>query len=254
MHGSRAVWFHNPAWWLVHALSTLLSPDQTQILVEGFSEGALPPGDEDEGLLATLEATFDPGAQLAEFGLRRFKHNLDGLPLLRKYLYEPTVNLDGLQAGHAGPGDKSVIPHTATAKLDCRLVHGMRPDRVVAALQRHLTRHGLDHIELRVHDAYPAARTSVRAPVVQALVDTYRAFGFEPEIWPTIASSMPLYLFTDVLGLDMVSGGLGHGGRAHAANEYATVDGMRAFEHSVATLLFALTERLEAPAPSGVGT
>ncbi|HEV8353672.1 MAG TPA: M20/M25/M40 family metallo-hydrolase [bacterium] len=237
-HGARAVWFHNPAWWLVHALSTFLSNDQTRVLVEGFYDDISPPLAEDEELLARLEATFDPHAQLAEFAVERFKYGLEGLPLMRKYLYEPTLNLDGLEAGHAGAGNKSMIPSIARAKFDCRLVLGMRPERVISALRDHLQNRGLGQLELIVHDAYPAARTSVRAAIVQALINCYRAFGREPEVWPTITSSMPLYLFTERLGLDTVSGGLGHGGGAHAANEYAVVEGMRAFEKSLATLFY----------------
>jgi acetylornithine deacetylase/succinyl-diaminopimelate desuccinylase-like protein len=243
-HGSRAVWFHNPAWWLVHALSTLLSTDQTRVLIEGFYDDIRPPTAEDEELLAALQATFDPRTQLFEFGFEQFKYNLQGLPLIRKYLYEPTLNLDGLDAGHADEGNKSMIPAVARAKFDCRLVLGMRPERVISALRRHLDNCGLGHTDLIVHDAYPAARTSVRSAIVQALITSYRAFDRVPEVWPTITSSMPLYLFTERLGLDTVSGGLGHGGGAHAANEYATVEGMRAFEKSLATLLYAFGNQI----------
>jgi len=250
VHGSRAVWFDNPAWWLVQALSTLLSRDQTRVLVEGFYDDISGPPPEDEALLATLAQTFDAGAQLTEFDVHQFKARLDGLPLLRTYLYEPTCNLDGITGGHAGAGDKSMIPHVASAKLDCRLVPGMRPDRVCAAIRRHLDAHGFDHLDLVVHDAYPAARVSVRAPIVRAMIATYRAFGYEPEIWPTIASSMPLYLFTQELGLEIISGGLGHGGRAHAANEYATVDGMRWFEKSFASLLYEVSDELVRESPA----
>lgn len=246
VHGSRAVWFANPAWDLVQALASLVSPDQTRVTIAGFYDDTLPASEEDDALLEALRPTFDAAAQLEEFGVRRFKYAFSGLPLLRKYLYEPTCNLDGLTGGHAGPGDKSVIPHTASAKFDCRLVPGMRPERVIDAVRAHLWARGFGHLDLVVHDAYPAARTTARAPIVQAMIETYRAFGYEPEIWPTIASSMPLYLFTDVLGLETVSGGLGHGGRAHAANEYAVVDGMRRFEQSFVTLLFALARHLDA--------
>jgi acetylornithine deacetylase/succinyl-diaminopimelate desuccinylase-like protein len=40
-----------------------------------------------------------------------------------------------------------------------------------------------------------------------------------------------------VLKMPFVMGGLGHGGRAHSPNEYATVEGMRLFERSVASFL-----------------
>jgi hypothetical protein len=41
---------------------------------------------------------------------------------------------------------------------------------------------------------------------------------------PGIYGSAPYYLFTDVLGLPMVSVGLGHGSGAHAPNEYMIVE------------------------------
>ena len=38
----------------------------------------------------------------------------------------------------------------------------------------------------------------------------------------------------------MAMGGLGHGGRSHSPNEYATLEGMRQYEKSVAALLINL--------------
>jgi len=37
---------------------------------------------------------------------------------------------------------------------------------------------------------------------------------------------------------------LGHGGRVHSPNEYATVAGMRDHEKSIATFLYRLAEEL----------
>ena len=39
---------------------------------------------------------------------------------------QPTVNIEGLVGGYTGPGGKTVLPHKATAKLDLRLVPGMK--------------------------------------------------------------------------------------------------------------------------------
>ncbi|MDR7542786.1 MAG: hypothetical protein QN120_00895 [Armatimonadota bacterium] len=46
-----------------------------------------------------------------------------------------------------------------------------------------------------------------------------------------------MYLFSQVLGMPFVMGGLGHGGRPHSPDEYATLEGMRLFERSVAAFL-----------------
>jgi len=43
----------------------------------------------------------------------------------------------------------------------------------------------------------------------------------------------------------VVSGGLGHGGRQHVANEYMTVRGLLDFELFAATFLYGLPDRLD---------
>jgi acetylornithine deacetylase/succinyl-diaminopimelate desuccinylase-like protein len=58
-----------------------------------------------------------------------------------------------------------------------------------------------------------------------------------------------MYLFSDVLGMPFVMGGLGHGGRSHSPNEYATLDGMRLYERSAAAFL----DRFASPAASTAG-
>jgi hypothetical protein len=40
-----------------------------------------------------------------------------------------------------------------------------------------------------------------------------------------------------------VSGGLGHGGKAHVANEYMTVKGLKDFEMFVASFLYAMADQ-----------
>ncbi len=237
VHGSNAVWFHSPTWRLIHALATMLAPDQKHILVDGFYDEVEPPSAEDQELLDRLGATFTPETFLQAHEVRRFKYDLTGVDLLKKYLYQPTLNIDGIVSGHTAEGTKTVLPHEARAKLDCRLVPRMRPELTLRRIREHLDRYGFGDIELIVHDAYPWAKTSIRAEVVQALIKSLRDFGFEPEVWPHLGGSAPFYLFTEVLGLPFAMGGLGHGGRAHSPNEYATVEGMRLFEKSVVNFL-----------------
>jgi acetylornithine deacetylase/succinyl-diaminopimelate desuccinylase-like protein len=47
-----------------------------------------------------------------------------------------------------------------------------------------------------------------------------------------------LFRVSKVLGLPIICGGLGYGGRAHAANEYMSIQGLREFETFVATFLY----------------
>jgi acetylornithine deacetylase/succinyl-diaminopimelate desuccinylase-like protein len=69
-----------------------------------------------------------------------------------------------------------------------------------------------------------------------------RYHGKDPEIWPMVAGSAPMYLFDQVLGVPWGSMGLGHGGKAHSPNEFAVVKGMRDLEKSVVTVFWKFKE------------
>lgn len=245
VHGSNAVWFHNPAWRLVHALSSMFTSDQKHILIDGFYDDVDGPSAHDEELLKRLAETFDPGDQLAAHEIERFKYDLTGADLLRKYLYQPTLNIDGLLSGHTAEGTKTIIPHVAQAKVDIRMVPRMEPQRVIQLFRDHLDRHGYSDIEVHVEDTYKWSKSRIDDPPVRALMRTYRELGHEPEVWPHLAGSAPFYLFTDVLKIPVALGGLGHGGRVHSPNEYATVAGLKDQERSIAVFMYRLAEELE---------
>ncbi len=57
-----------------------------------------------------------------------------------------------------------------------------------------------------------------------------------------VAGSAPFYLFNDVLGVPWGGSGLGHGGNAHAPNEFAVLKGMKDYEKSVITMMWKFAE------------
>ena len=244
VHGSNAVWFASPTWRLVHALASMVTPDQKHVLVDGFYDDVATISPHDEALLERLAATFDPDDQLRANDVRRYKYDLTGVDLLKKYLYQPTLNVDGLISGHTAEGTKTIVPHEARAKVDIRMVPNQEPGKMLDLVRGHLRRHGFDDIEVRLEDAYKWAKTTIDDPTVRALLRTYRDFDIEPEVWPHLGGSAPFYLFTDVLEIPFAFGGLGHGGRVHSPNEYATVEGMKRHELSMAAFLYHLAEEL----------
>jgi acetylornithine deacetylase/succinyl-diaminopimelate desuccinylase-like protein len=70
------------------------------------------------------------------------------------------------------------------------------------------------------------------------MISAYRAHGVEPQVWPLATWAAPYFAFSRQLGLPVVAGGLGHGGHAHARNEYFVVEGLRRFEKFMATFLY----------------
>jgi acetylornithine deacetylase/succinyl-diaminopimelate desuccinylase-like protein len=135
------------------------------------------------------------------------------------------VNIEGLVAGYTGPGGKTVLPHRAVAKLDLRLVPDMTFDGAVAALKAHLAQRGFGDIEVNPSGGYDPTSTAADAPMIKAVENVYRRAGLDPLLWPRNAGSYPGYVFTGPpLGLAAAHYGLGHGGGAHAPDEYYVIE------------------------------
>ena len=109
---------------------------------------------------------------------------------------QPTINIQGLVGGYTGPGGKTVLPHRAVAKLDMRLVPGMRKDDAVAALKAHLAKRGYADIEVNVSGGYDSTSTRADARLIQAQVNVLKRAGLDPMLWPRNAGSYPGFVFT----------------------------------------------------------
>jgi len=244
IHSSDKSWVDSPAWRMIHALATMTSNDGNKILIEGWYDNVKPPSKEDLELIDKLVETFDEEAVKHEMKVNRFIKDLHGKKLLLQYLYSTTLNIDGIWGGYTGPGSKTVLPHKVTVKIDARLVPNQSPEEVIPKIRRHLDKHGYGDIAIRPMDPYNWFKTSVKEPLVQATIQAYRKLGYEPEIWPLGAWSVPYHLFTrKPLHLPFVDAGLGHGGRAHAPDEYFVIEGnekvagLARCEKSFATIL-----------------
>ena len=98
----------------------------------------------------------------------RWAHDLPWRESLERFLFTPTVNIEGLVAGYTGPGGKTVLPHRAVAKLDLRLVPDMTFDGAVAALKAHLAKRGFGDIEVNPSGGYDPTSTAADAAVIRA--------------------------------------------------------------------------------------
>jgi len=242
----------SPAWRTIQALSTMTTKDGNNVLIDDFYENVAPPSQEDLELLKKIEETFDEETIKKEMKVERFINDWHGIEALKKYLYSPTLNIDGIWSGYIGPGTKTVLPHKIIAKIDVRLVPNMKVEEVLPKIRKHLDKHGFKEIKIReLETGYGWAKTSIKEKIVQATINSYREFGFEPEIWPIMAGSAPFCMFNrEPLNLPFISGGLGHGGRAHAPNEYLVIQegknvkGLATLEKSYVSMLYNFSKML----------
>ncbi len=241
LHGSDSAWISSPVWRLIYALSSL-TDEKENIKIPGLYENVTGPSADDQKLLEKLATTFNEKRFLKEMRSLCFKSDYHGIELLKQGLYAPVLNINGFHSGYTGPATKTILPRKATAKIDIRFGPGTEPEEVVKKLQEYLIERGFDDIEVVVREKYTWSKTDFSEPIVQKMVSAYQSHGIEPEIWPIATWTAPYFVFSRILGLPVVSGGLGHGGKEHVANEYMTVRGLMDFEKFVATFLYLMAD------------
>jgi acetylornithine deacetylase/succinyl-diaminopimelate desuccinylase-like protein len=224
VHSSNRARLDSPAFHLVQALATLVTADGDPA-IDGFAAAVRPASAAQRAMLdAAAERLQEPTAKRL-LSADRWAHDQPWRASLERFLFTPTVNIEGLVAGYTGPGGKTVLPHRAVAKLDLRLVPDMTYEGAVAALKAHLAKRGFGDVEVNPSGGYDPTSTEPDAPIIRAALAVYRRAHLDPILWPRNAGSYPGHVFTDK-PLELPAGhfGLGHGSGAHAPDEYFVIE------------------------------
>ena len=225
IHSSNKARVDSPAWHLVEALVTLVSPDGNTPAIEGFAAKARPISPAEKKMIADAAQRLSEADAKKAMGVQHWINDVSWEQALEMLMSRPTVNIEGLVGGYTGPGGKTILPGRAEAKLDLRLVPDMKADEAFAALKAHLAKKGFGDIEVHMSGGYDPNSTSADAPLIRIQEAVYKKGGIEPVILPRSAGSWPGYVFTDD-PLHLAAGhfGLGHGSGAHAPDEYYVIE------------------------------
>jgi len=225
IHSSNKARVDSPAWHMVQALATLVSPDGNDPAIEGFADKARPLSATERAMVAEAARRLDERAAKQLLGVERWVRDVSWPEALELLMSRPTVNIEGLVGGYTGPGGKTILPHKAVAKLDLRLVPDMTAAEALAALKAHLTKRGFGDIEVKMTGGYDPTSTPADALLIRVQETVYRRSRIDPIVLPRNAGSWPGYVFTgDPLRLPAGHFGLGHGSGAHAPDEYYVIE------------------------------
>jgi len=249
IHSSNKARVDSPAWHLVEALVTLVSPDASDPAIEGFADKARPLSPAEKAMIAEASRRLDEASAKKLLGVERWVHDVGWQEALELLISRPTVNIEGLVGGYTGPGGKTILPGKAVAKLDLRLVPDMTAAEALAALKAHLAKRGFGDIQVHMSGGYDPTSTPADAAIIRTETAVYRRAGIDPVILPRNAGSWPGYVFTgEPLRLPAGHFGLGHGSGAHAPDEYYVIEsknpkvqGMDGAVRSFVDYLYALT-------------
>ena len=225
LHSSNKARVDSPAWHLVEALATLVSPDGNDPVVEGFAGKARPLSPAEKKMIQVAAQRLSEAEAKKQQGVDHWIHDVGWEESMEMLVSRPTINIEGLVGGYTGPGGKTILPGKAVAKIDMRLVPDMTASEALAALKAHLAKKGFADIDVRMSGGYDPTSTPADSGIIRVAADVYKRNGIDPVILPRLAGSWPGYVFTsDPLRLPAGHFGLGHGNGAHAPDEYYLIE------------------------------
>ena len=207
------------SWYLINALSSLRDASG-KILVDGIYDDVLEPTEREMDLVRQY-ALVDEQHLKKVYDLKLPFLTQDQDALLKNLFFEPSINIQGVQTGYQGQGVKTILPAEARAKLEVRLVPGMKPRKVFQQIQDQLIRNGFDQIQLTYTLGEEGYRSDMTAPSILKVIDI--AGQFSPEgvaVLPTTAGTGPMHQVFEALEVAIAAFGIGHpNSRDHGGDE-----------------------------------
>lgn len=209
--GHYGNWAPNPAMTLARLLASM-KDDNGRVTIAGWYDGVEPLGEAERRAIA--EAPPYDNELRSELGLARTEG--DGKSLM-ELINQPSLNINGFSSGDVGALARNVIPTTATAVLDLRLVKGNDHQRQVQHLIDHIRQQGFYVVERDPTDeerkqhaliakvtsrkgGYNAERTRMDLPISIAVIEAVQSTSKDPIVkLPTAGGSLPLAIITDRL-------------------------------------------------------
>jgi len=225
IHSSTKAMVDSPVWRLVQALQTLVSPDGNTVAIDGWYDNVRPLTARERELIAQNARNTSEADWKQRQAVPRFIDDLPWREALERLASQPTVNIEGLVAGYTGPGGMTILPGSGTAKLDMRLVPNQTRAECEAKLRAHLDARGFPDVEIVVGGGYDPTETAEDSRIVRAQLAVCRANRVSATLYPRLAGSWPGAVFTQPpVAIPAAQFGLGHGGGAHAPDEYFVID------------------------------
>jgi acetylornithine deacetylase/succinyl-diaminopimelate desuccinylase-like protein len=208
--GHYGNWAPNPALALARLLASMKDA-RDRVLIDHFYDQVEP--------LGPIERDAIARAPLIDRELRRdlWLGAADGQPAtINELIARPSLNIRGMASARVGAQATNVIPSTATATLDIRLVKAMNVARTQDLLREHIRRQGFFVVDTdptaEVRRAHPqvakvvfrpgvaASRTRMDLPISQEVIRIVEGARGDIVKLPTMGGQVPLEAIERPLG------------------------------------------------------
>jgi len=192
----------------LHAMARLIASlhdANGRVAVAGFYDRVFELTPMERAAIAALP--FDEPAYLAQVGAPS-GFGEAGYSTLERQWARPTLEVNGMWGGYEGPGQKTVTPSEAHAKITCRLVPDQDPHEIVALVLKHLESHVPHGTRLSVHPndhgARPAHIAADHFALKAADAALHAVYGVRPLV-VRMGGTVPISeLFKRLMALDTV--------------------------------------------------
>ena len=229
--GHYGNWAPNPAMILARLLASM-KDDDGRVVIDHFYDGIEPLSETEERAIA--EAPDVDAELMRELSLGRTEGAGKKLVELINF---PSFNIRGMSSARTGAGVSNVIPATATASIDIRLVKGISTDTARQRVVDHIRKQGFEIVTVEPDAAtrmkypklvylnarepgYNASRTSMDLPISQLVLRTAAAARGPIVKLPTMGGSVPLYMIEEILHAPTITVPIAnHDNNQHSFNE-----------------------------------
>ena len=230
--GHYGNWSPNPALTLAKLLASM-KDDKGNVVIKDWNSDVVPLG------AAELQAIKDAPDYDAEIKKQLgLAYTEGGGKGLLELINMPSLNINGISSGDVGALARNVIPTTATAVLDLRLVKGNDYLRQVEKLKAHIKSQGFYIIDreptpeerlnypfiakvIHREGGYNAQRTRMDLPLSLQVINAVQTASAQPIVkMPGLGGSLPLSIITESLDTIAITVPIAnHDNNQHAENE-----------------------------------
>ena len=215
--GHYGNWAPNPAFVLTRLLASM-KDESGRVLIRGWYDDVIPLSALEKKAIKDLPF-FDDSLR-TQLGFAKPEGN--GMSLA-ELINQPSLNINGIVSAEAGPAARNIIPTTASATLDLRLVKSVDYRRQMQRLVDHIKNQGftvLDHVptaeeRLRYNriamvkqrgGGYNAERTPMDLPVSRSVFAAVESvFPGRTLAIPTLGGSLPLSIISEALRVPTIT-------------------------------------------------
>ena len=229
--GHYGNWVPNPSLMLAKLLASM-KDEKGRVTIPGFYDNITPLTPEEKKAIAETPSVDSQMKNELKFS----NEEMTGLGLTESLML-PSLNINGMQGGNIGKKASNVIPTSASAVLDLRMVMGneytVQQQKVLNFIRKqgyHITQQEPTDAErkefpkiakVKLSEGYNAQRTSMSLPFAKKLIAAVKSTSREQLVLlPSMGGSVPLFVFEKYLNAHTLMVPIAnHDNNQHAENE-----------------------------------